>query len=68
MGKTDKRIQTRERAMQMIYEMEIQNNIDNSLMPIFLSRIHILRDYLVDEDTKNEPPSIEPGYFKEIID
>lgn len=68
MGKADKRIQTRECAMQLIYEMEVHNNFDNSLVSIFLSRIDILRDYESDESPKSEASHIELGYFKEIID
>ncbi len=68
MDKIDKRKMTRECAMQLLYEMEIQNDFSADLKTAFLSRLPQLRNYddSASRDNGSDYP-IETDYFDQAI-
>ena len=69
MGNKDTRRQTRECAMQLLYEMEAQKDYSNEMQSSFLARLQQLRDYEDQHDPDKEVSnSIEKRYFSKVVE
>jgi N utilization substance protein B len=64
----DTRRQTRECAMQLLYEMEVQKDFSEAMRASFLQRLKQLRDY-EGSDSENEAACpIEIKYFNRLLE
>ena len=69
MGNKDTRRQTRECAMQLLYEMEIQKDFSKEMRTSFLHRPELLRD----DENRNTPEmehdnALDTGYFHKVLE
>ncbi len=69
MGNKDTRRQTRECAMQLIYEMEVQKDFSDEMQSSFLALLQQLRDYDDQRDwDKDASYPIEKSYFSKVME
>lgn len=69
MGNKDNRRQTRECAMQLLYEMGVQKDFSDEKQSTFLARLQQLRDYEDQRDWDKEVSyPIEKQYFSKVME